>query len=61
MSEDGLNWDKAESRLYYSKQAYEKVPTGLFALAVKIFPLVQRYESGERTEELYNEIMDLEL
>ena len=34
--------------------------TGTFALSVTINPLVKRFESGERTEELYDEIMELE-
>ena len=54
------DWDKAEKHLYEMKRGYEEIgPVGRLGL-VFIYPLVKRFESGERTQELYREIMELE-
>lgn len=56
-----LDWEKAQEHLYYIADLYESIGwTGTFALVATINPLVKRFENGERTEKLYNEIMDLE-
>ena len=56
-----LDWEMAEGHLYDTKIAYESIGfEGSFALALTINPLAKRYESGERTIELYNEILELQ-
>lgn len=56
-----LDWGMAEGHLYDTKIAYESIGfKGSFALALTINPLAKRYESGERTIELYNEILELQ-
>ena len=56
-----MDWGMAEGHLYEVKNAYEEIGyTGSFALALTINPLVKRYENGERTIDLYNDIMDLQ-
>jgi len=56
-----LDWKKAEENLYNVLNLYKSIGfTGTFALSITINPLVKRFESGERTEELYDEIMELE-
>ncbi len=55
------NWDKAKEYLYFIKKEYEAIGwSGSFGLTITINPLVARYESGERTQELYDEIMEME-
>lgn len=56
-----MDWGTAEGHLYDTKIMYESIGwTGSFALSVTINPLAKRYESGERTIELYNEILELQ-
>ncbi len=56
-----MDWGMAEGYLYEVKNAYESIGwTGTFGLTLTINPLVKRYESGERTIDLYNEIMEIE-
>lgn len=55
-----MDWGMAEEHLYEMKSAYESIGlAGSFGLALAINPLVKRYEGGERTIELYNDIMDI--
>lgn len=55
-------WKKAKEWLDEVRQAYFDVgAAGLFGLRLSIDPLLVRYERGERTDELYDEIMELEL
>lgn len=55
-----MDWEKAEQYLYEMKKAYEEIGLpGVFGLTFTIKPLVRRFESGERTPELYDEIMSL--
>ena len=56
-----MNWEEAEKYLYDMKMAYEEIGfVGSFGLSMTINPLVKRFESGERTTELYEEIMSVE-
>ena len=56
-----MNWEEARKHLYYILDLYRSIGwTGTFALSVTINPLVIKFESGERTQELYDEIMSLE-
>lgn len=56
-----MNWEKAELWLKEIEQMYAEVGTaGYFALTLTIRPLRDRFNKGERTSELYDEIMELE-
>lgn len=56
-----MNWKEAGKHLYEVKSAYEEIGwTGSFALKLVIDPLILRFLKGERTEALYNEIMETE-
>ena len=59
--EPQLDWPKAKAYLDQVQRNYEELPGGVgrFGLAITIMPLQDRYERGERTEWLYNEIMEL--
>ena len=53
-----LNWNRAEEYLYDKEMEYKSIgQPGLFALSIVIMPLIVRYQEGERTKELYDEIM----
>ena len=38
---------------------YEKIPSGELALLIVFYPLAERYDSGERTKELYDAMMSV--
>lgn len=51
-------WDKAYAYLQETRMNYTEIgEVGLFALTLFINPLLVRYSKGERTDELYDEIM----
>lgn len=55
-----MEWLKAEKHMYETKDVYEEIGTpGLFGLMF-INEIVARFESGERTKSLYDEIMEME-
>jgi len=61
---DSLDWQKAEDHLTTCLKAYKELVgqpnvNPFFALGV-LASIQQRFEKGERTVELYNEIMELE-
>lgn len=56
-----LDWKKAEEHLQFMIGMYEGCGwTGMFGLKFSLWPLKERLLSGERTRELYDEIMALE-
>ncbi len=56
-----MNWDEAKRYLDFIIQEYESIGwTGKFALELTLYPLRERFDKGERTESLYNEIMECE-
>lgn len=56
-----FDWEKAENYLNTLIADYTALGwTGSFGLKVTLLPLKKRFDSGERTEELYNEIMECE-
>jgi hypothetical protein len=64
-SSEVLDWDKAKSRFDGVRQSYldlDGVPgvNVAYALNLVIEPIARRYNAGERTEELYEEMMSLE-
>lgn len=56
-----MNWEEAEKWLYDVEKLYKAIGyTGTFGLVIGVNPLIKRYEIGERSQELYEEIMSLE-
>jgi hypothetical protein len=57
-----MDWEKAESYLKVCESAYtETGSAGRFALQFTINPLRDRFNKGERTQELFDEIMEISL
>jgi len=57
-----LDWKKAEKHLRTCEKSYTEIGSpGYFVLNQVIRPLRDRYNSGERTQELYEEIMNVSL
>lgn len=59
--EPNLDWTKAKAHLAAVRSEYEELPApgGMLALIVTFNPLQARYQSGERTEGLYNAMMNV--
>lgn len=56
------NWDDAQEHLETCEREYAAIGTpGAFVLTFVLRPLRDRFNKGERTKELYNEIMAVEL
>lgn len=56
-----LDWQSAKRHLIETAIRYAKHgPGGLILAAATVLPVLDRLESGERTKELYDEIMALE-
>jgi len=56
-----MDWVKAEKWLKEVRQMYTDIgASGLLGLQFSINPLLVRFEKGERTQKLYDEIMSLE-
>ncbi len=57
-----MDWNKAEQHLKEAEAAYSEIGSaGYFALAFVIRPVRDRFNEGERTQELYDEILDIKL
>ena len=57
-----MDWEKAEEYLQECEQAYTEIGSaGYLTLVTVIRPLRDRYNKGERTKELYDEIMEVAL
>lgn len=55
-----MDWEQAENYLAMMMEAYREIGApGLFGLSL-MKPLKRRLDGGERTRELYDEIMNLE-
>lgn len=55
-----MNWQEAEDYLYEMETAYKEIGfSGVFGLTFTINPIINRFEKGERTQELYDEIMNI--
>ena len=60
MIDETLNWESAKSHLDDWRREYTDVGVkGIPSLRLFIDPLLVRYERGERTKELYDEIMSI--
>lgn len=56
-----IDWKKAEDHLNFMIDEYKSIGMcGIFGLTLTLYPLKQRYNSGERTQELFDEIMGCE-
>ena len=55
-----LDWKEAEDCFYTMKRYYEEIPEGKLVLAIVFQPIENRYLSGERTEELYRDMLEVE-
>jgi len=56
-----LDWEKAEEHLKWVEEIYTGLGSvGYFALVHVIRPLRDRFNKGERSEDLYKAIMSLE-
>ena len=53
-----MDWDKAEEYIRELKEAYEEVGVGGHFGLYFINELIDRLDKGERTQELYDEIME---
>jgi hypothetical protein len=57
-----MNWKEAEEYLKEVESAYAECGSaGVFAMNVVIRPVRDRFNKGERTQELYDEIMGISL
>lgn len=57
-----LDWQEAERHLQAVEEAYGSIGmAGSFALTLVINPCRVRFNQGERTQELYDEIMEIAL
>lgn len=57
-----LDWKKVEEYLARVEKAYTFIGTpGYFCLTYVIRPCRDRFNNGERTEQLYHEIMEIKL
>ncbi len=55
-----MDWDQAGKHIHKMKSEYEKKGRGyLFYLVLTVSPLAERYDDGERTEELYKAIWSI--
>lgn len=56
-----LDWEKAEKHLKWAEETYAGLGSvGYFALVHVIRPLRDRFNKGERSEDLYKAITSLE-
>lgn len=57
-----MDWTQAENHLQTAERAYHEIGfAGTFALAFVIKPCRIRFDRGERTQDLYDEIMEIAL
>jgi hypothetical protein len=57
-----IDWTKAEQHLQTTENAYAEIGSpGYWTLSLVVRPLRDRFNRGERTQELYDEIMGIEL
>lgn len=55
-----LDWEKAKAHLDEAEREYRAIgASGKFGLHLVILPLQERYERGERTQWLYDDIMEV--
>lgn len=56
-----MDWERAANYLNMLIAEYAAIgPAGQFGLQLTLLPLKRRLDAGERTEALYNEIMQCE-
>lgn len=56
-----MDWDKAYKNLLEYIARYAEIGRdGLMGLNIGLLPLYKRYQRGERTQELYDEMMEVQ-
>lgn len=65
MKQEEMNWEKAKRHFDTVRKQYQDLEgmpgvNTSFALRLTFDPLAKRYNAGERTEELYEEMMSVE-
>ena len=56
-----MDWNEAENYLNMLIAEYTAIGwPGIFGLQMTLLPLKKRFDSGERTQELYDAIMECE-
>ena len=56
-----MDWEKAEDHVRYIKQCYEEIGvSGRPVLVTVLIPLLSRFDAGERSQELYDEMVEVE-
>lgn len=58
---DDVRWQAAYDHAVLARKEYSAIPTGGLALALVINPAIKRYESGERSEELLDDLESIAL
>ncbi len=62
MKNPNQDWNAAEEYLKECEQAYSEIgSSGAFAMAHVINPCRDRFNKGDRGQELFNDIMDISL
>jgi hypothetical protein len=57
-----MDWERGENYLILCEKVYTEIGVvGQFCLNYVLKPLRERYDQGERSQELYNEIMEVAL
>lgn len=59
LEEPELDWESAGRRLREYKMMYATISGGNIALQMFIIPMENRFKNGERTRQLYDEIMSM--
>ena len=56
-----FNWDEVKAHLEETIEAYQSIGvSGQMGLTITLYPLRSRYASGERTQELYEAMFEVE-
>ena len=56
-----LNWEAAEKHIRQCQDVYSQYPSAELSLVIVIRPLIRRLKQGERTQDLYDKIMEVKL
>lgn len=62
MKTQHYDWEAAKKHLHEVKEKYDELPEGLnnLCILVKLNPLLERLNNGERTKDLYDSIMEVQ-
>lgn len=54
-------WSAAYEHAVLARRLYSEIPTGGLALSIVILPAIRRFEAGERSEELLDDLESIAL